>query len=134
MKSNYNIISYIIIKSVLIFAVFFFNYLFDVFYLLYLYGIVIYRCLEINKPKISQKSTNLSATGTTIKKRKTATVHKCIYNNKENIQTLAEEVILEIRDIEEIITRGHKLTACPYYASRQSMQFSQVTSITLYKT
>lgn len=68
--------------------------------------------------------------GAVIKKKKTATIHKCIYNNKENIKTLAEEVIFEISDIEEIITKGHKLTACPYYASRQSMQFSQVIPIT----
>lgn len=80
----------------------------------------------MSKLKTGHKIANISKTGSVIKKKKTESICKCIYNNKDKIKTLSEEVIFEIKDIEQIISRGHQLSACPYYASRESIKYSQV--------
>lgn len=76
--------------------------------------------------KQSQKSTKVSSIGSVVKKKKKESVCKCVYNDKDKIQSLAEEVITEIKDIEELINRGEQLSTCPYYASRKSINYSQV--------
>lgn len=76
--------------------------------------------------KQSQKPTKESSIGSVVKKKKLGSVCKCVYNNKEKIQLLAEEVTTEIKDIEELINRGEQLSTCPYYASRKSVNYSQV--------
>lgn len=84
------------------------------------------RCLEMGKSKSSQKTTKLSSIGSVVKKKKVVPVCKCVYNNKEAIQSLAEEITSEIRDLEQLVNRGEQLSACPYYASRESIKYSQV--------
>lgn len=99
-----------------------FEFLFLSFYLL----IFTFRCLEMGKSKPSQKSTKVSLTGSVIKKKKSEPLCKCVYNDKEKIQSLAEEVVTEIRDMEQLVNRGEQLSACPYYASREAVKYSQV--------
>lgn len=76
--------------------------------------------------KQSQKPTKVSSIGSVVKKKKSETICKCVYNDKEKIQSLAEEVTTEIKDIEELIDRAEQLSTCPYYASRKSVNYSQV--------
>lgn len=85
-----------------------------------------HRCLEMGKNKPSQKPTKVSSVGSIIKKKKSETLCKCIYNNKDKIQSLAEEVTTELRDMEELVNRGDQISACPYYASRESIKYAQV--------
>jgi len=80
----------------------------------------------MGKPKTSQKITKVSSVGSVVKKKKSETVCKCLYNDKEKIQTLAKEVTTELRDMEELVNRGDQLSACPYYASRESVKYAQV--------
>ncbi|XP_050526879.1 putative ATP-dependent RNA helicase DDX11-like protein 8 isoform X2 [Daktulosphaira vitifoliae] len=84
------------------------------------------RCLEMGKSKISQKSTKISPNGPVLKKKKSEAICKCPYNDKEKIKSLAEEVVIEIRDMEQLVNRGEELTVCPYYASRESVKYSQI--------
>ncbi|XP_050438431.1 ATP-dependent DNA helicase DDX11 [Adelges cooleyi] len=84
------------------------------------------RCLEMGKSKPSQKSTKVSTNGEVLKKKKSEPVCKCPYNDKEKIKYLAEEVTVDARDVEELVKRGEELQTCPYYASRESVKFSQV--------
>lgn len=80
----------------------------------------------MGKSKSKEKTTKISSTGSIVKKKKTDSVCKCIYNDKDKIQSLAEEVTTEIRDMEQLVLRGEQLSACPYYASRESVKYSQV--------
>lgn len=80
----------------------------------------------MGKNKPSQKPTKVSSVGSIIKKKKSETLCKCIYNNKDKIQSLAEEVTTELRDMEELVNRGDQISACPYYASRESIKYAQV--------
>lgn len=80
----------------------------------------------MGKSKSSQKSTKVCSMGSVVKKKKSNSVCKCVYNNKDKIQSLAEETTVEIRDMEQLINRGEQVTACPYYASRESVKYSQV--------
>jgi len=79
----------------------------------------------MGKPKTSQKPTKMSD-GSVVKKKKSETICKCPYNDKDKIQSLAEEVTTELRDMEELVNRGDQISACPYYASRESIKFAQV--------
>lgn len=80
----------------------------------------------MGKSKSTQKATKISSIGSVAKKKKVESICKCVYNNKEAIQSLAEEVTTEIRDMEQLVNRGERLSACPYYASRESIKYSQV--------
>lgn len=80
----------------------------------------------MGKSKPSQKSTKETSIGLAVKKKKIEAVSKCVYNNKDKIKSLAQEVTTEIRDMEQLVNRGNQLSACPYYATRESVQYSQV--------
>lgn len=80
----------------------------------------------MGKSKSSQKPTNTCSAGSVVKKKKTDLVSKCLFNDKDKIQSLAEEVTLEIKDMEQLVDRGVQVSACPYYASRDSVKYSQV--------
>ncbi|VVC37628.1 Helicase-like, DEXD box c2 type,DEAD2,P-loop containing nucleoside triphosphate hydrolase,Helicase [Cinara cedri] len=85
------------------------------------------RCLEMGKSKVKEMPTKvLSSTGLTVKKKKTQSVCKCVYNDKEKIQLFAQEVVTEVRDVEQLINRGEQLSTCPYFASRESIKYSQI--------
>lgn len=80
----------------------------------------------MGKSESGQKSTKVCSMGSVVKKQKSNSVCKCVYNNKDKIQSLAKEITVEIKDMEQLIYRGEQLTACPYYASRESIKYSQV--------
>lgn len=80
----------------------------------------------MGKSKSNEKATKLSSAGSIVKKKKSDLICKCIFNDKDKIQTLAEEVTTEIRDMEQLVRRGEQLSTCPYYASRESVKYSQV--------
>jgi len=82
----------------------------------------------MGKPKSNQKPTNISSTGSIVKKKKADQVCKCLYNDKDKIQSLAEEVTFEIKDMEQLVDRGIQVSGCPYYASRESVKYAQVIS------
>ncbi|CAI6357961.1 unnamed protein product [Macrosiphum euphorbiae] len=87
------------------------------------------RCLEMGKPKPTQKPTKVSSVGSVVKKKKSETICKCPYNDKDKIQSLAEEVTIELRDMEELVNRGDQISACPYYASRESVKYAQIVTL-----
>lgn len=80
----------------------------------------------MGKSKPNQKPTKVSSTGSVVKKKKSDSVSKCVYNDKDKIQSLANEVVTEIRDVDQLRNRGDQLSTCPYYASRESLKRSQV--------
>jgi chromosome transmission fidelity protein 1 len=54
---------------------------------------------------------------------------KCPHHTRALERTLADRSLARIRDIEEVVTLGHDLGACPYYASRTAVQGANVVCL-----
>jgi chromosome transmission fidelity protein 1 len=50
----------------------------------------------------------------------------CPYLQQKAVERLREEALLEVHDVEQLVTVGRKLLACPYYGSRAAVSDSQV--------
>ena len=80
-------------------------------------------CLELQKKKGSKSRKN-DDNGRTTKKQKCSS--GCPYFNQEAIRSLQDQTLLEVQDIEQLVTRGRKMKACPYYASRAAISDAQI--------
>ena len=80
-------------------------------------------CRDLQKKKSSNKS-KTDDNGRTVKKQKCS--GGCQYFKKEAITTLQDQALLEVQDIEQLVSKGRKLNACPYYASRSAITDAQV--------
>ncbi|KAB7505816.1 putative ATP-dependent DNA helicase DDX11 [Armadillidium nasatum] len=79
-------------------------------------------CIDLQTKKKSVCSA--VENGKTLKKQKT--IAGCPFIKQKNIQSLSDLIISEVKDIEQIVTAGKKLKACPYYATRKSIKDSQL--------
>ena len=52
----------------------------------------------------------------------------CPFAGATALQTLRDEVLGAVSDIEQLVTLGRKTHACPYYATRLAIPPSQVSS------
>lgn len=96
-----------------------FHWLIQLISLLY-----INRCLDLQNRKNS-KATKKSSSNEIIKKKKCSSTG-CPFYNKTTIEKLKEKIIFKIYSIEELVTEGKRLSACPYYATRAAIPLSQV--------
>nr|CAB3236927.1 probable ATP-dependent RNA helicase DDX11 [Phallusia mammillata] len=83
------------------------------------------RCLEMqknsNKKDISQTDPPKR------RKRSTVATTTCsYYNNHKGASQLTNQIVAQVTDIEEVVKQGKALGACPYYASRRAVPFSQL--------
>lgn len=81
------------------------------------------RCLEMQKNK-SSKATQTGPSKQVIKKKKCS--NSCPFNNKTALSQLSDEITIEVKDVEELVSLGQEITACPYYAARAAVRLSQV--------
>uniref|UniRef100_A0A4X2K4D5 DEAD/H-box helicase 11 n=1 Tax=Vombatus ursinus TaxID=29139 RepID=A0A4X2K4D5_VOMUR len=90
------------------------------------------RCLEMQKNKhgtyqsceaISEKKNKEEEKA---KKRKTETRTSCPFYNYEQMQFLGDEVLVEVKDIEQLVALGKEARACPYYGSRFAVPSAQL--------
>ncbi|KAK7084367.1 DEAD H (Asp-Glu-Ala-Asp His) box helicase 11 [Halocaridina rubra] len=81
------------------------------------------RCLELQKGK-SGKASKLESDGTTSKKKKTTS--GCPYYKQTALENLADNLLLEVQDIEQMMTLGAKTKSCPYYGGRYAIQDAQL--------
>lgn len=58
------------------------------------------------------------------KRRVSRTV--CPFNSYEPLQLLRDEVLVEVKDIEQLVSLGKEMKACPYYGSRYAIPAAQV--------
>uniref|UniRef100_A0A6J0T893 ATP-dependent DNA helicase DDX11 isoform X1 n=1 Tax=Pogona vitticeps TaxID=103695 RepID=A0A6J0T893_9SAUR len=81
------------------------------------------RCMEMQKNKHEKKST-----GEEGKKKKQQRVSRtvCPFYSYENMQFLRDEVLAEVKDIEQLVTLGKEMKACPYYGSRYAIPAAQL--------
>lgn len=91
------------------------------------------KCLDMAKEsKTNAKATTCDSNGCVQKKARVTqnsglnTISKCEFKNQSLVQDLSEFSLVDILDIEDLVTEGEKLQACPYYAARNATQWAQV--------
>ncbi|NWZ64301.1 DDX11 helicase, partial [Acrocephalus arundinaceus] len=78
------------------------------------------RCMEMQKNK--HEKNNEENEGK--KRRMSRTV--CPFYSYEQMQFLCDEVLVEVKDIEQLVTLGRETKACPYYGSRLAIPAAQL--------
>ncbi|XP_025020448.1 ATP-dependent DNA helicase DDX11 isoform X1 [Python bivittatus] len=79
------------------------------------------RCMEMQKNK-REKNTGAETEGK--KRRVSRTV--CPFSAYEHLQLLRDEVLVEVKDIEQLVSLGKEMKACPYYGSRYAIPAAQL--------
>ncbi|PSN32822.1 ATP-dependent DNA helicase DDX11 [Blattella germanica] len=71
------------------------------------------------------KTTAVDKSGKAVKKSKGSS--GCPYFQQRAVEKLRDEALFEVQDVEQLVTVGKKLSACPYYASRSAVGDAQST-------
>ncbi|XP_047913880.2 ATP-dependent DNA helicase DDX11 isoform X2 [Anser cygnoides] len=79
------------------------------------------RCMEMQKNKHEKKSSE----ETEGKKRRVSRA-TCPFYSYEQMQFLRDEVLAEVKDIEQLVALGRETKACPYYGSRYAIPAAQL--------
>lgn len=82
------------------------------------------QCLEMQKSggkKVTDPALNIDS-----KKQKVTKISACEYHNKRLEERFADQALGQLRDIEELVSLGRELKACPYYATRRAVRYAQV--------
>jgi chromosome transmission fidelity protein 1 len=82
-----------------------------------------FRCTDMQHQK-QGRSTATDSLGKAVKKSRATT--GCSYFQQRAVERLRDEALLEVQDVEQLVTLGRKLSACPYYASRAAVGDAQV--------
>ncbi|XP_069759331.1 ATP-dependent DNA helicase DDX11 isoform X3 [Narcine bancroftii] len=80
------------------------------------------RCLEMQRNKSDRKGSGDAETS----KRKRKSRVTCPFYSHEQMQSLRDEVLVEVKDIEQLVSLGKEMKACPYYASRYAIPAAQL--------
>ncbi|XP_040834666.1 ATP-dependent DNA helicase DDX11 [Ochotona curzoniae] len=81
------------------------------------------RCVEMQRSKHEKKS---KAEEGQPKRRRRESRAACPFYNYEQLQLLRDEVLLEVKDIEQLLSLGREARACPYYGSRFAIRAAQL--------
>ncbi|KAG0717309.1 ATP-dependent DNA helicase DDX11 [Chionoecetes opilio] len=81
------------------------------------------RCLELRRGR-KGTSTRQADDGRSTKKQRTKC--GCPYYSHKDVKALADQVLLEVRDIEQLVGLGKETSSCPYYATRSAIRDAQV--------
>ncbi|NWX56819.1 DDX11 helicase, partial [Promerops cafer] len=79
------------------------------------------RCMEMQKNKHEKKSDEENEG----KKRRVSRT-TCPFYSYEQMQFLRDEVLVEVKDIEQLVSLGRETKACPYYGSRFAIPAAQL--------
>ncbi|NXY34768.1 DDX11 helicase, partial [Pomatorhinus ruficollis] len=79
------------------------------------------RCMEMQKNKHEKKSNEENEEK---KRRVCRTV--CPFYSYEQMQFLRDEILVEVQDIEQLVSLGRETKACPYYGSRFAIPAAQL--------
>ncbi|XP_059833719.1 ATP-dependent DNA helicase DDX11 [Hypanus sabinus] len=82
------------------------------------------RCLEMQKNKRADRKGSEDAQEAPKRKRKSRVT--CPFYSHEQMQFLRDEVLVEVKDIEQLVSLGKEMKACPYYASRYAIPPAQL--------
>uniref|UniRef100_A0A1B6DBS7 Helicase ATP-binding domain-containing protein n=1 Tax=Clastoptera arizonana TaxID=38151 RepID=A0A1B6DBS7_9HEMI len=85
------------------------------------------RCTDMQR-KSKGKATITSNGGKTVKK--SCTSKTCPYLSAQHAMTqLTEETLSSINDVESLVSHGERLSACPYYATRNAIPDAQIVVV-----
>ncbi|XP_037246608.1 ATP-dependent DNA helicase DDX11 isoform X1 [Falco rusticolus] len=79
------------------------------------------RCMEMQKNKHEKKSHEENEGK---KRRVSRTV--CPFYSYEQMQFLRDEILVEVKDIEQLVALGRETKACPYFGSRYAIPAAQL--------
>ncbi|XP_064609498.1 ATP-dependent DNA helicase DDX11-like [Liolophura sinensis] len=82
------------------------------------------RCLEMQKNK---KSGEKNEEGVRVKKRKS--MGTCPFYKQDHLQDYRDRILMDVNDIEQMVTMGRQMKACPYYGSRFAVPSAQVVAL-----
>lgn len=77
------------------------------------------RCLELQKSKKGSKSKSDQP-------KKRSKNNSCPFYKVEHIEDYRDRVLLEVRDIEQLITLGKQMKSCPYYGTRYAIPNAEI--------
>ncbi|XP_013417223.1 ATP-dependent DNA helicase DDX11-like [Lingula anatina] len=80
------------------------------------------RCLEMQKNKKEPRAKD----GEAKPKRKKNSTGSCPFYKQENMLDLRDKTLSEVQDIEELVSAGKQLKACPYYGTRYAIPAAQL--------
>ncbi|XP_056637299.1 putative ATP-dependent RNA helicase DDX11-like protein 8 isoform X3 [Diorhabda sublineata] len=83
------------------------------------------RCLDLQKKTPKPKT---DADGKVTKKLKVSTSY-CPFFKQSAIEELSNYALTEVQDVEDLISSGKELNACPYYGSRKAAEDAEVVLI-----
>jgi chromosome transmission fidelity protein 1 len=69
-------------------------------------------------------ATALDTSGKAVKKSRGSS--GCPYFQQRAVERLRDEVLLKVQDVEQLVTVGQQMSACPYYGSRAAISDAQV--------
>ncbi|NWI37993.1 DDX11 helicase, partial [Picathartes gymnocephalus] len=78
------------------------------------------RCMEMQKNKHEKKSDENEG------KKRCASRTVCPFYSYEQMQFLRDEVLVEVKDIEQLVSLGRETKACAYYGSRFAIPAAQL--------
>ncbi|XP_073400309.1 ATP-dependent DNA helicase DDX11 isoform X2 [Dendrobates tinctorius] len=78
------------------------------------------RCMEMQKSKQDKKNEEPKG------KKKRGGRATCPFYSYDQMQFLRDEILLEVKDIEQLVTQAREVTACLYYASRYAVPAAQL--------
>ncbi|XP_071519402.1 ATP-dependent DNA helicase DDX11 isoform X2 [Panulirus ornatus] len=81
------------------------------------------KCLDLQRGKKSQ-ATKCESNGTTSKKKCTSS--GCPYFQQSAVKNLADQLLLEVQDMEQMVVLGSKIKSCPYYGARYAIKDAQL--------
>ncbi|PNF28755.1 ATP-dependent DNA helicase DDX11 [Cryptotermes secundus] len=84
------------------------------------------QCTDMQRKK-KGRTTAVDSSGKAVKKSRGSS--GCPYLQQKAVERLQEEALLEVQDVEQLVTIGRKLSACPYYGSRAAVRDAQVVVV-----
>lgn len=84
------------------------------------------RCMEMQRSKLGRKSRTEEEEAEKPKRRRQEQSAGCPFYSYEQLQLLRDEVLVEVKDIEQLVTLGKEARACPYYGSRFAIPAAQL--------
>ncbi|XP_021363859.1 ATP-dependent DNA helicase DDX11-like isoform X2 [Mizuhopecten yessoensis] len=82
-------------------------------------------CLDMQKSKSDKRDD----TGEGKTKRRKKRPEKCPYYRHEGMDELKEELLLEVKDMEQIIAKGKEMKACPFYGTRYGIPLAEIVAL-----
>ncbi|KAI1882536.1 hypothetical protein AGOR_G00251760 [Albula goreensis] len=81
------------------------------------------RCMELLKNKHEKKEKPAEEEP---KRRRGAAKAVCPFYKHDGLQALRDEVLVKVRDIEQLVAQGRETKACPYYGGRLAIPAAQL--------